>query len=141
MKQNDGKSETNESYKYYYLLQLVSDCCLLIRCLYCKMLQVYYFITFVVNLSHLLQSHYYGFTFKKTWQCVVEGPTIPKGVMWSMLGIVIRTAELLETVFFVLRKKQNQVSHLHVYHHVSTILLLWAFYKYNASKYSSWLTV
>ena len=58
-----------------------------------------------------------------------------------MLGIFIRTLELVETVFFVLRKKQNQVSHLHVYHHVSTILLLWAFYKYNASKYSSWLTV
>lgn len=38
--------------------------------------------------------------------------------------------ELLDTVFFVLRKKQNQVSFLHVYHHSATCFFCWAYLKY-----------
>ncbi|KAJ8925539.1 hypothetical protein NQ315_009379 [Exocentrus adspersus] len=37
----------------------------------------------------------------------------------------LKMSELVETVFFVLRKKFNQVSGLHVYHHVSTFCLAW----------------
>lgn len=33
-------------------------------------------------------------------------------------------------VFFVLRKKQNQVSFLHVYHHTITALFSWGYLKY-----------
>lgn len=33
-------------------------------------------------------------------------------------------------VFFVLRKKQNQVSFLHVYHHTGMVLLTWHGVKY-----------
>ncbi|KAJ8311122.1 hypothetical protein KUTeg_011322 [Tegillarca granosa] len=33
--------------------------------------------------------------------------------------------ELLDTVFFVLRKKNNQISFLHVYHHTTMPLLWW----------------
>ncbi|XP_031617091.1 elongation of very long chain fatty acids protein 4-like [Contarinia nasturtii] len=45
---------------------------------------------------------------------------------------LLKLAELVETVFFVLRKKQNQVSKLHVYHHVSTATLAWILVKYTA---------
>lgn len=41
---------------------------------------------------------------------------------WTYL---IKMLELVETVFFVLRKKSNQVSALHVYHHSSTLFLAW----------------
>ncbi|XP_060527570.1 elongation of very long chain fatty acids protein AAEL008004-like [Cylas formicarius] len=37
----------------------------------------------------------------------------------------LKVIELIETVFFVLRKKYNQVSPLHVYHHASTMTLAW----------------
>ncbi|XP_050305621.1 elongation of very long chain fatty acids protein AAEL008004-like [Anthonomus grandis grandis] len=37
----------------------------------------------------------------------------------------LKITELVETVFFVLRKKFNQVSNLHVYHHASTVALAW----------------
>lgn len=42
----------------------------------------------------------------------------------------LKLVELVETVFFVLRKKQSQVSKLHVYHHVSTAILGYIMVKY-----------
>lgn len=39
------------------------------------------------------------------------------------LMFLLKIVELVETAFFVLRKKFNQVSALHVYHHASTVLL------------------
>ena len=38
----------------------------------------------------------------------------------------------VETGIFVLRKKDNQTTALHLYHHVSTFLLAWITLKYNA---------
>lgn len=49
-------------------------------------------------------------------------------------GTMLRFVELVETVFFVLRKKQRQISFLHVYHHISTIIIFWVFLKYSGSK-------
>jgi len=37
----------------------------------------------------------------------------------------LKMVELIETIIFVLRKKQNQVSYLHVFHHCSTITLVY----------------
>ncbi|CAL1297623.1 unnamed protein product [Larinioides sclopetarius] len=37
----------------------------------------------------------------------------------------IKTLELLDTIFFVMRKKQNQVTFLHVVHHSGMSLLSW----------------
>ncbi|CAG9765610.1 unnamed protein product [Ceutorhynchus assimilis] len=42
----------------------------------------------------------------------------------------LKITELLETMFFVLRKKFNQVTTLHVYHHVSTMIVAWTTCKY-----------
>lgn len=38
--------------------------------------------------------------------------------------------DFLDTIFFVLRKKQNQVTFLHVYHHTVTALFSWGYLKY-----------
>ena len=43
---------------------------------------------------------------------------------------VAKIIELLDTVFFVLRKKQNQVSFLHVYHHTMTSVFSWCYLKF-----------
>ncbi|XP_034246969.1 elongation of very long chain fatty acids protein AAEL008004-like [Thrips palmi] len=43
-------------------------------------------------------------------------------VWWTTL---LKLSEFIETVVFVLRKKDRQISFLHVYHHVSTFLLCW----------------
>lgn len=39
-------------------------------------------------------------------------------LVYSYQTFLLKLVELAETIFFVLRKKQNQVSKLHVYHHV-----------------------
>nr|XP_033330079.1 elongation of very long chain fatty acids protein 4-like [Megalopta genalis] len=49
------------------------------------------------------------------------------------LGLMIKIVDLVETVTFVLRKKNNQVTFLHLYHHVSTVLVVWMFTKYMAT--------
>ncbi|MBO8666424.1 elongation of very long chain fatty acids protein, partial [Staphylococcus aureus] len=45
-----------------------------------------------------------------------------KLVWWTT---ILKLSEFIETVFFVLRKKQNQVSALHIYHHITTFFLIW----------------
>ncbi|XP_053687549.1 elongation of very long chain fatty acids protein 4-like [Sabethes cyaneus] len=39
---------------------------------------------------------------------------------------LVKVMDLLDTVFFVVRKKQNQVSFLHVYHHTGMVMLSWS---------------
>ncbi|KAG6465786.1 hypothetical protein O3G_MSEX015389 [Manduca sexta] len=44
--------------------------------------------------------------------------------------VIIKMLEMFETVFFLLRKKKNQASFLHVHHHISSLILIWAGVKY-----------
>ncbi|XP_039313988.1 elongation of very long chain fatty acids protein AAEL008004-like [Solenopsis invicta] len=44
--------------------------------------------------------------------------------------LLLKIFDLVETVLFVLRKKDNQVSGLHLYHHVSSVLIVWLCVRY-----------
>ncbi|XP_072940831.1 very long chain fatty acid elongase 7-like [Epargyreus clarus] len=46
------------------------------------------------------------------------------------LYFAAKISELLDTVFFVLRKKDNQVTFLHLYHHSIMVIGTWSFLKY-----------
>lgn len=46
------------------------------------------------------------------------------------LYFLMKIVDLLDTVFFVMRKKWNQISFLHVYHHGGMIVLSWSAVKY-----------
>nr|XP_050864552.1 elongation of very long chain fatty acids protein 1-like isoform X1 [Vespula vulgaris] len=52
-----------------------------------------------------------------------------EGSWWALLTKLV---DLIETGIFILRKKNRQISFLHLYHHVSTVLLGWMFGKYYA---------
>lgn len=76
----------------------------------------------------------YGFRITNAWKCtddpkfdgfVTEKDMEMYNYCWYF--ILLRLSEFLETVFFILRKKENQVSALHLYHHISTVAILWIF--------------
>lgn len=74
------------------------------------------------------QAYHYGFSFGITWKCIGTDGEFTNHLMelnqkmWYF--IILRLVEFIETIFFILRKKFEQVSMLHVYHHVSTVVLL-----------------
>ncbi|XP_071562348.1 very long chain fatty acid elongase AAEL008004 [Temnothorax nylanderi] len=49
---------------------------------------------------------------------------------WMWWILILKIAELADTVIFILRKKYNQISFLHVYHHTATLVLAWITCKY-----------
>lgn len=78
-------------------------------------------------------------TFKGAWQCTPTSRE-PEAYLdlcekiWFFM--MLRVIELTETFIFVLRKKQNQVSALHLYHHISTVWIMWLFLKYAPSEFN-----
>ncbi|XP_011495484.1 PREDICTED: elongation of very long chain fatty acids protein AAEL008004 [Ceratosolen solmsi marchali] len=53
--------------------------------------------------------------------------TLSVGAWWYFFS---KITELMDTVFFILRKKFNQVSFLHVYHHTITAFFSWCYLKF-----------
>jgi GNS1/SUR4 family len=54
---------------------------------------------------------------------------------------VAKLTELLDTIFFVLRKKDNQVSFLHLYHHSVMPLISWGCTKYYPGGHGTFIGV
>lgn len=52
-----------------------------------------------------------------------------------------KIVDLLDTVFFVLNKKQSHVSFLHVYHHAGMVMLTWIGMKYVGGGHSAFMAV
>lgn len=59
-----------------------------------------------------------------------NNPEAVKMASWMWWTVVLKIFELIETTFFILRKKDNQASFLHVYHHVISVTILWFAAKY-----------
>lgn len=51
---------------------------------------------------------------------------------------ILKIVEMIETVFFILRKKSNQVSALHIYHHASTVMLSFIACKFYGGKHTDY---
>jgi hypothetical protein len=54
---------------------------------------------------------------------------------------LLKVLDLTETIFFVLRKRNNQVTALHVYHHILVVLSTWTFSKMGTGGHESVLVV
>jgi len=53
-------------------------------------------------------------------------------VQWGYVYFALKIIDLVDTVFFVLRKKQGQVTFLHVHHHVTMVIMSWLGLKFLA---------
>ncbi|XP_031769690.2 elongation of very long chain fatty acids protein 4-like isoform X2 [Galleria mellonella] len=69
--------------------------------------------------------------YKLVCQPVDHGPN-SVDYAWNVcyLYFVNKMTDLLDTVFFILRKKQNQVTFLHVYHHFGMVMVAWGMVKW-----------
>lgn len=77
-----------------------------------------------------------GFTYASALSCEskLESKNYDKLLEIWWFCVFIRVAEFLETVFFILRKKSGQVTFLHVYHHISSLFIVWIPLKHGGSK-------
>ncbi|CAK1553384.1 unnamed protein product [Leptosia nina] len=66
-----------------------------------------------------------------------SGDKYSEAHLLSLTGIyyflLVKIIDLLDTVFFILRKKNNQASFLHIYHHSSMIILTWLSLKHEGN--------
>jgi hypothetical protein len=88
----------------------------------------------VVSCASIVVKFYQaGFSFTGALSCdsQIERQNYEKLLKIWWFCIFIRAAEFLETVFFILRKKTNQVSFLHVYHHITSLLVVYIPLKYS----------
>ncbi|KPI98128.1 Elongation of very long chain fatty acids protein AAEL008004 [Papilio xuthus] len=59
-----------------------------------------------------------------------DGPTANWVAAAAWWFYIAKLTELLDTIFFVLRKKDNQISTLHIYHHTIMPIITWIGVKY-----------
>lgn len=86
------------------------------------------FLTFY-NIFQVLSCLYFiinvfrtGFQVDFLWKCYMTSFENRSHVKLLYFSYLLKGIELIETVCFVLRKKHEQMSFLHIYHHVSTFL-------------------
>lgn len=94
------------------------------------------------NLANVIASAYFAVQFFRrtyfgggyNWACQpVDYSDNPKAVALTHLVwwyLLLKIADLLDTVFFVLTKKQSHVTVLHVAHHAMVVCTVWLVLKY-----------
>ncbi|KAI2798187.1 hypothetical protein BLOT_013305 [Blomia tropicalis] len=90
----------------------------------------YFFYEIVISHRFGIDMNMFNFERSKTPD---YSPKAMHIVKLSYLFLLSKYLDLIETVFFVLRKKHNQVSSLHVYHHSAVPILVHMFAKISSS--------
>ncbi|XP_053947635.1 elongation of very long chain fatty acids protein F-like [Anastrepha ludens] len=91
-----------------------------------------------------LPNSYFRKEFSLTCQPVDHTNTEPW--MWNLIYLsyayyITKYLDLLDTIFFVLRKKNNQITFLHVYHHAGMVFGVYAFMTALAGSHSTMLGI
>lgn len=85
----------------------------------------------VICSTFVTRCYFLGFDFRHLWRCESFDFLTPEQVKELTIGtwifLFLRLFEFVETIFFILRQKKNQVSFLHVYHHITVVLLMWVY--------------
>lgn len=96
-----------------------------------KLYNVFQIVSNALYIYHILDVGWYqDYFFKCVPADITKNPRSMKIALLAWYLLVIKLIDYVETGFFILRKKQRQVSFLHLYHHVSTVIVAWLSGKY-----------
>ncbi|XP_026680800.1 elongation of very long chain fatty acids protein AAEL008004-like [Diaphorina citri] len=87
-----------------------------------------YVLKIVTNMSEI--SFYFDKKQEKPYQSLTQLLSQQAFCEASYLYYISKIIDLLDTIFFVLRKKNSHITFLHVYHHAMMVLTTWAFLRY-----------
>lgn len=98
-----------------------------------------YNISQVISCSiYVVRAYMLGFTFQYIFKCqrfeFLSDDARLEILIGCWLFLNLRVFEFVETIFFVLRKKQNQASFLHIFHHIGSVMMTWLFIVSKAGK-------
>lgn len=83
--------------------------------------------------------------YRYSWRCepvdFSDTPHALRVARGVYIYFLAKLTELLDTVFFVLRKKDNQISFLHLYHHTVMPLISWGATKYYPGGHGTFIGV
>lgn len=86
----------------------------------------------------VVRSYQMGFDFRFLWRCESFDFLTEEQKAEFRLGtwffLALRLIEFVETIFFIMRKKNSQASFLHIYHHISTAILMWIFIAFDTGE-------
>lgn len=95
------------------------------------LLRIYNVSQVIVCSIYVTRTYQLGFTLQYLFKCerfgFLDDPEMSEIKLGGWLFLMLRTFEFVETVFFVLRKKQTQASFLHIFHHIGSVLMTWLF--------------
>ncbi|XP_063230861.1 very long chain fatty acid elongase 7 [Bacillus rossius redtenbacheri] len=110
-----------------------------------KILIVYNFLQVVVSIYLFCEGLDGAWLTKYNWKCEpVDFSTSPEAIRVAQgvyVYFIAKLTELLDTVFFVLRKKDSQITFLHMYHHTVMPLISWGATKYYPGGHGTFIGV
>lgn len=103
-----------------------------------KIIRAYNIFQVIVCSVFVIGGYSLGFTYSYLFKCErfdFFSESTKRVVQFGVwLFLCLRMIELCETVFFILRKKENQASFLHIFHHISSATMAWLFIAMRAGK-------
>lgn len=110
-----------------------------------KTLIVYNFLQVLVSVYLFVEGMNGGWLRHYSWRCQPVDFSRTEMGMREARGcyvyFIAKITELLDTIFFVLRKKDNQVSFLHLYHHTVMPMISWGCTKYYPGGHGTFIGV
>lgn len=99
-----------------------------------RLLVVYNFVQVLVSIWLFVEGLDGAWLRHYSWRCQPvdwsDSPAAMRVARGCYVYFLAKISELLDTVFFTLRKKDNQISFLHLYHHTVMPMISWGATKY-----------
>ncbi|XP_011151304.2 elongation of very long chain fatty acids protein AAEL008004 [Harpegnathos saltator] len=99
-----------------------------------RILQIYNVLQIIFNMYLFYLTLNLAWLRGYSFNCEPVDPSYTSNAIQIARGVwcyfMLKVVDLLNTFFFVLRKKQSQVSFLHVYHHFGMVMITWVGTKY-----------